>query len=196
MRRPGGFTLVEVLVALALFGLLAGATVGVFAYAVDHRERVAERIGQVAEWQRATALLRQDLAQVAVRRVRDADGRPRADAFTGSPSGEATLRLSFVRRGWENADQQPRPSLQRVEYRLEEGRLERVAFAALDGAEPLAPQVLLRDIRAWRIAYHHEGQWAPAWTGGLQRLPDAIALTLDLEPFGSVRHVVLVGGGP
>ena len=58
------------------------------------------------------------------------------------------------------------------------------------------PQLLLDGVRSARVAYFGHGQWSDGWDGGVGRLPDAVALELELERYGHVRQVfVLPGGG-
>lgn len=189
-----GFTLVEMLVSLLVFSLLATAGVAVMAHTVDNRGAVGERLERLAEIQRANVLLRQDLAQAAVRRVRDGEGRGARSAFQGAPEGRGEPLFEFVRRGWENPDGLPRASLQRVRWRWVDDRLERQAAAALDGAPPGEARVVLTGVRALRVAYHHRGQWSPAWPGGPASVPDAIELRFELEDLGELRQVFLLPG--
>ena len=191
---PRGFTLVEMLVSLLVFSLLATAGVAVMAHTVDNRGGISERLERLGEIQRAHALLRQDLAQAAVRRVRDAGGRPAINAFVGAPEGRGEPLFQFVRRGWENPEAAPRASLQRVHWRFVDDRLERQAAPALDGAAPGDPQVVLRGVRSLRVAYHHRGQWSPAWPGGPASVPQAVELTLELDDLGELRQVFLLPG--
>ena len=188
-----GFTLVEMLVALAIFSLLSAAGVAVLGFAADNRAVVRERMDELAALQTARALIKADLEQAADRRTRTADGAA-GRALTG---GEApgTPLLAFTRRGWDNPDAAPRSSMQYVEYELEGDRLERRARASLDGAPLGEPQVLLRGVRRAEVAFYSRGQWAPAWAGTpTQPLPQAIRLNLELEEFGAITQIVLLPG--
>ncbi len=120
-----GFTLVEMLVALLVFSLLSAAGVAVLGFAADNRAVVRERMDEIAALQSARALIKTDLEQVADRRTR-ADGGAPGRSLTGGESAAAPV-LAFTRRGWDNPDAAPRASLQYVEYRLVEDRLERRA---------------------------------------------------------------------
>jgi general secretion pathway protein J len=195
-RRPqAGFTLIEMLISLALFAMLGAAGVFVLAQSLDAREVVDARMTRLGELQRARALLRADLAQAAVRRTRRDDGVPELNAFNAQPAGSTGPLLSFVRRGWSNPDSAPRASLQRVEYRVTEGRLERRTRPLLDGAPASEPLVLLRDIRNVHTFFYDYAQWSDGWGGGAERLPNAVALEMDLAQFGHIRQVFLVPGG-
>ncbi|MBB4131219.1 type II secretion system minor pseudopilin GspJ [Xanthomonas sp. 3075] len=193
--RTAGFTLIELLVALAVFALVAAASVVVMRQSIDQRDAVRARLQQIREFQLAHGLLRSDLQQAAVRRTRHRDGGAARTAFVASPPGVSGPLFGFVRRGWSNPDQAPRASLQYVEYRVIDGRLERSARPALDGTAAGTPQVLLRGVRSAAVAFHYRAQWSDGWSGGLEALPDAIALELELEQWGRVRQLFLLPEG-
>lgn len=190
-----GFTLVEMLVSLLVFALLCAAGVAVMAHAVDSRGLVAGRMDRLGELQRARALLQQDLAQAAPRRVRDGRGEPARGVFHAAPDGVGDPLLAFVRRGIENPEGLPRGSLEHVTYRLVEDRLERSSRATLDGGAHRPPQVVLRGVRSLRMAYRHDDQWSPAWPGGRAAVPEAVELRLEIDGVGELRQVFLMPGG-
>lgn len=196
--RARGFTLVEVLVALLVFGMIAAAGVSVMAYAVDNQGVVRGRMERLAEFQRARGVLRADLAQVAPRRTRGVGGIAARDAFIGSATRDVGDRplFAFVRRGRANPDGDPRASLQYVEYRYADGRLERATRAALDGAPLQPPQVLLSGIREATVAYRANGAWNDGWPGGADTIPEAVELDLELEGLGRVVQRFLLPGDP
>lgn len=189
-----GFTLIEMLISLALLAMLGAAGVLVLTQSLDAREAVDARMTRLGELQRARALLRADLAQAAVRRTRRDDGTTELNAFNAQPAGSTGPLLSFVRRGWSNPDGAPRASLQQVEYRVTEGRLERRTRPLLDGAPASAPLVLLRDVQNVHTFFYDYAQWSDGWGGGAERLPDAIALEMDVAQFGQIRQVFLLPG--
>ena len=144
---------------------------------------------------RAHALLKADLGQAAVRRTRRSDGMAELSAFTAAPPDDRSRPLfGFVRRGWENTDGAPRASMQYVDYRVADGRLQRSTRAALDGTAAGAPQVLLDGVESVRAFYYARGFWSDGWSGGLDTLPQAVALEMDLRDFGHVRQVFLLPG--
>lgn len=194
MIAARGFTLLEVMASLAIFGLIAAAGVGVMGHAVDSQGILRERMDRLGEFQRARALLRTDLSQAAVRLVRRADGSSTRDAFIGGRPGDVGPLFAFVRRGHENPGAEPRASLQYVEYRIVDGRLERSARPAVDGAAPAPPQVLVAGITGARVAYLEGGRWNDGWPGGATSLPQAVELELELEAIGRVRQRFLLPG--
>ena len=84
MKR-NGFTLVEMLVALGIFALLAAASVGVLRSSVDVQASVDTRLTAIGGIARLNALMSADLGQAVDRPSRSASGqRP---AFLGDSSG-------------------------------------------------------------------------------------------------------------
>ncbi len=193
VRAPvAGFTLVEMLVALLIFALLSAAGVALLAFGIDGRARSAQRLDTLAAVTRSRALLTADLAQAAPRPWRDSAGA-RQPAFA---SGGAVL-IGVVRRGWRNDSGAPRASLQRVAYRLVDGRLERATAPMVDGAAETAPAVLLRGVGALQLRFHSAGQWRDRWQPATaDALPDAVELTLAADGVPALRQVFLVGAGP
>ncbi|MGB3873586.1 MAG: type II secretion system minor pseudopilin GspJ [Stenotrophomonas sp.] len=193
--RARGFTLVEVMIALLVFAMLAAAGVGILAWTAGQHDVVRARLDRLGQLQRAHGLLKADLAQVAPRRVRRADGGAERAVFVASPPGDTRQPLfAFVRRGHENPDAEPRASLQYVEYRVLEDRLERSARPMLDGTAADTPRVLLDGVESVRAHYYERGAWSDGWGGGTETLPRAVMLELRLRDFGQVRNVFLVPG--
>ncbi|MGB3721299.1 MAG: type II secretion system minor pseudopilin GspJ [Pacificimonas sp.] len=188
-----GFTLVETLVALFIFGLLASAGAYTLGVSVESAQAVEEVSDQLQDLQRSRAALRADLAQMTPRRGRGMDGAARS-VLTGGEN--APVLLAFTRFGPDNPDAAARPSLQYVEYRMTDAGLERRAAAQLDGAVPVA-SLLLPGAAAAEIDFHYEGAWsdtplaAPA--GSVAPLPDAIRLNVSHPRFGRVEQLFLVG---
>ena len=190
MSRPRqGFTLVEVLVALAVFALIAAAGALVLARTIDTRFTIHEHSERIAELQRMRALLKADLAQAAPRRTRAPTGRPLPRAIMGQAlPGDPVLVLA--RAGWSNPDGAPRPSLQRVEYRVVDGRLERRASTYLDGARAGPPQVLYRGVSDVAVTFLQDGSEAPAFLSSRDRpLPQAVRIVMTLDGFGRVEQL-------
>jgi general secretion pathway protein J len=168
--------------------------VALLSFSVRAQEAAEARLGDLGDFRRAGALLAADLAQAAPRRVRDSAGAGRP-AFEGG-SGEGTgVALAFVRRGWENVDDAPRASLQRVEYRVDGGKLERLIYPRLDGASSTAATTLVGGVRRIRLRYRdEEGRWRERWDpADPTRLPRAVELVMDSEGSGTTRQLFQAG---
>ena len=197
LPRHAGFTLVEMLVALFVFALLSAAGALVLRTTASSQDVARSRIEELAAFQRLRAILKSDLSQAAPRRTRDAAGRIVRQAFAGDNPGGGQPVLRFVRRGWENPDSEPRASLQQVEYRLSEGRLERASRLALDGGASGPVQIVAEGVRSLEIAFLFQGQWIGTMPAAAANpLPQAVRLDLDLERIGRVRQILAVSGAP
>ena len=185
-----GFTLIEVMVALLIFGLIATAGVALLSFSVRAQAAGGAKLDSIAAVERTTSLLAADLAQAVDRRARDERGT-RLPAFAGDAAG-----LTLVRGGWTNVDAAPRASLQKVQYRLAGDAIERIAWPAVDGAAPQPPVAILSGIRGVSIRYRLAGAWSDHWDGTQGApLPQALELTVDRAQGGPLRAMFLVGSG-
>ena len=176
MKR-NGFTLVEMLVALTIFALLAGAGVGVLRSSVDVQSSVDTRLTAIGSIARLNALLSNDLGQAVDRTSRSPTGdRP---AFVGDGSG-----MAFVSGGRTNLDGAARSELQRLEWRSERGTLRRTGFDAVDGAGEGQSSPLAHDIRGAAFRYRMlDGSWSSSFTSTeSQPLPTAVEVTITPSP--------------
>lgn len=191
-----GFTLIEMMVALFIFALITAAGVAVMSSTLTNQTRVRNHVERYAELQRTRAILKADLSQAAARRTRGEDGQPALTAFAGvSPYVVDGPLLALTRRGYENPDLAPRASMQYVEYRLVEGRLERRARPALDGARLGPAQVLLTGVTSIRSAYLLDGTWRDSWRGDpTGDIPVAVRLDMQLEDLGDIDQLFLTSG--
>jgi general secretion pathway protein J len=195
-RDEDGFTLIELLVSLLIFGMLSAAGVALLSFSVRAQEVSGERLGELSDLRRTSALIAGDLGQAAPRISRDEAGGIRP-AFTGG-SGEADgLAFAFVRRGWENVDAAPRASLQKVEYRLASGRLERLFYPMVDGSAPQQGMTLLEGVARLRLRYRgDDGIWRSRWNPKEPGdLPRAVEIVAQVEGSGTTRQLFLTGRG-
>jgi general secretion pathway protein J len=190
-----GFTLVEMLIALTIFGMITAGSVALLSFSVTSQEMTQRQLDTVASIRRAGALLTADLAQATARPWRDEAGSQQP-AFYGSQGQEARAMM-LVRAGWDNPDQLPRASLQRVEYRLQGDRLLRIGYANVDGGGAAAVTSLIRDVQQLTLRFRdREGTWRTDWQGpDPTDLPVAVELTVASPRFGPVRQLFLVGTG-
>lgn len=190
-----GFTLVEVLVAMAVFAMISAAGVMVLTQVMDARFAIKGHAARLADFQRTTAMLKSDVSQMTARRTRSVSGRPFVAPVMTGQSADQPL-LSFVRAGWSNPEHDARPSLQRVEYRLVEGRLERLTYRHLDGGMPNPPQVLYRGVSDVRVSLLQGQSEGPGYLSSTERpLPDAVRIHMVLDGYGPVEMLIPVTGG-
>lgn len=213
-RRVGpnhraGFTLIEMIVALAVFAVLGVVAYGGLARVLDGGERTQTQANRLGEVQRALWAMKRDLEQVVRRASRDPFGE-RRPALESGFGGEYIVR--FSRGGWTNPAQLPRAEIQRVQYRLtDEGLLMRDAHRFPDPGrvEPFQERILLEEVEDLEIRFLPEPgrqgrdlQWVQDWpplanTGGqqLEQLPVAVELTVTLADWGELRRIIRLPGG-
>lgn len=192
MPARNGFTLVEMLVSLAVFALIAVGALSLLRFSSSAELANRSKTEQVAAARRFLSVWTADLAQAAPRPNRDEAGAPHT-AFE-TPGGATLVRL--VRSGWSNPDGDARPSLQKVEYRYENGALARAAYPFPDGAAPEPAAALLPLAAPPALRFRgRDGVWRDRWQSERETdLPLAVELTLS--PAGApepLRVVALVG---
>jgi len=137
MRAPRGFTLIEVLIAMAITAFIAAAAYAGISNVLIGAEQLRVNGDRSRDIGRALFLLGRDLRQFVDRPVRDEFGNWQP-SLAGGPL--AVFPLSLTRAGWHNSLQLPRSNLQRVHYYLEEGSLWRAYDTRLDRAVDVSVQ--------------------------------------------------------
>lgn len=203
MTRQAGFTLIEMLVALAIFALIAVASSSLLGGAIAGRGALARTDERLAGIEVARAIIKADLAQIALRATRDESGRRRPWRFLGRDPGlaGAAPALAFTRRGWSNPEAgEARSGLLYVEYVFADSELVRLAHHRPDtvAATPVTRRVLLSGVDEPHLRFlGGDGQWLTEWRvpagGGVP--PRAVELRFGLNGQGTIRQVFLAGGG-
>jgi general secretion pathway protein J len=197
VKGDDGFTLIELLVALMIFAMLASAGVLLLGNNVSAQAQIKARLDDMAAVQRAGGALAGDLGQAAARITRTESGTL-APAFWAHHGGEDQPVMQFVRGGWDNLGDLPRPSLQKIEYWVRQGRLERRSYAQLDGAAGDEPAALLENVEAVVLKFRDaQGKWRDDWTPTQpDLLPLAVEMTLSRTGESPVTLRFLVAPGP
>jgi len=194
-QREAGFTLIEMMIALMIFGMVAAAGVALLSFSVRAQAATAARLDDVGAYSRLSSALAADLAQAVERPTRDLRGGL-LPAFQGENGGTTGPFLQLVRGGWTNLDEAARPGDQRVEYRLEKGLLLRTAYPMLDGAVPYPAATMADKVASVSLRYRLAGAWADRWVQRPEApLPQALELVVTRVDGVQVRAVYLVGTG-
>ncbi|WP_375276502.1 type II secretion system minor pseudopilin GspJ [Alteromonas australica] len=202
-----GFTLLEILIAMAIFTLIGLASTGLLTTVIDSNDLSSERFQKLQQLQRAMVILERDIQQ-AVPRAARIEGEQQNVVMAGGESdmGDGDT-LGFVRNGWHNPQYMlPRSTLQSVVYRLQDGKLERLYSNYVDnviGHEPKI-RVLLDNIERFDVEFlsnqenaddsDSESGWSKSYKGSV--LPKAVAIEFDSKDFGTIRReFALTPGG-
>lgn len=177
-QGDAGFTLVEVLVSLALFALIATAGFATLGGILQVRARTESEVERLADLQRTMYLLTQDFGQIAPGPLRIGPGDIGFRRFGVGPVGETSVR-----------------------YALTGGSLTR----ALGEGATARSQPLLAGVTDARLSFYTPALgWSPNWpppSAPAEARPAAVAVEFTLDPAagrpsGSVRRVIELPGSP
>lgn len=197
-RLSRGFTLLELLVALAIFALVGALAYSGLSGVLETRKQTQHKAEQLAALQLVFSLIERDMEQASARSVRDILG-----------DAQPVLRVNhddmieFTRGGWRNPGASARSHLQRVAYQFKDGKLLRMAWPVLDQAQNSAPRetVLLSGVKAFEARFYDQAlavqtTW-PVSTGNApaRPLPRAIEISIEPEGVGRITRLLRVADG-
>ena len=200
-RLPArGFTLIEVLVALAVFGILTILAYATLGQTLANADALNDRMERLKTIQRAVRVIDADLMQAAPRPIRDPLTEGSRPAFLSDAGFDFALELTHL--GWNNPAGLPRSNQQRSAYRVEDGELVRYHWMVLDRTlsnEPLRA-VLLDGVESLTFLFQKpDGEWTPSWparstqlTPNPQSRPRAVEVLLTLTNEGEIRRLLEV----
>lgn len=202
MSRQSGFTLIEVLLAMAITAFIAVIAYTGMSAAITAAERQQLQVQALGDIQMSLSVMERDIRNAVLRGVVDEYG-DRQSAMLGGSQQEYSLQLT--RSGWDNPARQRRSEMQRVRYQLEDDQLWRESWLVLDrldSEEGLQRVMLMDGVLAFDLSFLDPtanaadqsplgGEWIEDWSpeSGDDRLPAAVEITLDIENFGPVRRV-------
>ncbi len=211
--RHQGLTLIELLLALGIFSILALLAYGGINGVLNTRQAVNQESTRLAAVQRSFVRLARDFEQVSPRAIRDGYGDVQPALYTSTEvykykhkdtqedavkEREARVLVEFTVAGRRILPGQQRSSLQRIAYAIDGNKLLRLNWAVLDRAQDSQPyvSVILNDIEKLTFRFlKADGEWRESWTldeAGLQTLPAAIEISFEDKKFGKLRRVFLV----
>ncbi|UTL91494.1 type II secretion system minor pseudopilin GspJ [Pseudomonas fluorescens] len=182
-RIQRGFTLLELLLAIAIFALLAAGTSQLLAALVRADAARQAQADELRSLGRAMSVMQRDALQGYWPTI-------------SKKGGNHGMLLTPQRVGWllgAERDRQslPRSDLRVVEYWLEDGVLWRQRRTLEHGQ--VHPQRLLEGIEdlRWRF-YGAESGWVSRWTAA--QPPQALEITLSTQRFQGIRRVLPLAG--
>lgn len=192
MIGPGmrGFSLIEVVVAVALFSIAMGLAYGGLNAALRGREQLQESGERLAQIQLQVGLLERDVRSAVARSVRDEFGQAQPALVLDAG------RLALTRAGAGQALLRRRADLERVEWRWLDGAMRRIGSGLLD--QPSTPArdaaTELDGVLLMRIeAMDQQGGWHDQWPARGQAptaLPRAVRWRARVDGLGEVERLI------
>ncbi|MGR5235857.1 type II secretion system minor pseudopilin GspJ [Vibrio alfacsensis] len=197
--RQRGFTLIEVLVSIAIFASLSVAAYQVVSQVQRSNVLSQERTQRLNELQRAMVMMDNDFRQMAMRQMRTNGQDPTNQLIFWSDYllDSDAKGVMFSRLGWHNPQQQfPRGEVTKVGYRLKDDVLQRIWWRYPDtpvGQEGLITP-LLTQVEAFDMRFYDGKSWQKTWENN-QALPQAVSVILQLKDYGEITRTYLTPNG-
>lgn len=205
--RSRGFTLIEVILVVLIFSIMAAMAYGGLNSVLKTRVSIEASMTRTADLQKAYMRMRSDFQNYVPRPIRDNFGDVQP-----SIRGAREQVVELTRGGWRNPLFLKRSSMERVSYALDGDKLQRISYRVLDRAQDSEPvrTVLLDKVKELRLRYMDKSrEWVDQWpqqelqqqSGDSQARQDpppplAIELTLVTADLGELRFLFKPGAEP
>jgi len=202
MKSKSGFTLLELLIAMAIFATIAVISYSGLSSMLKTSKAVEIDATRLKGIQTAVLFIQRDLLQTVSRPVREEYGSAVA-AMRSNDQGD--VLLEFTRGGRRNPAGFLRSTLQRVGYGIDdEENLVRFIWPVLDRSQDtkVAKQELLTDVDNLKFRFLNksntwENSWPPitAKKDKIAELPRAVEVTFDLNDWGRIKRLIVLPNG-
>jgi general secretion pathway protein J len=178
IKSNTGFTLIEIMIALIIFAIIASITARSIQNTLITRESLTKNSAQIAKWQLAITLLEKDFNQIVDRPIRTEKMRLKASLFGTSNYVEFTRQGVYAVNNNEHSS-----NLQRAAWLCENGSLIRRHWQVLDpiNSKLYTDQKFLDNLQMCKFAYiTPQHTIASKWnTDTNSHMPLAIQITLN-----------------
>ncbi len=193
-----GFTLIEVLIALIVFVIVASAATWALMLVINTHKRLKKYDGDLQALEFTETLMRRDFTQMIAYPSRDIKGKLLPIFITSFDS------ISFTRGGYVNPMAiENRSTLAHISYRWHHHQLIRTVSSAFPtlSRQPLLKQVLLKDVNSVTINFiTTQTNVAHSWNtiypynsylsfSNQNLLPRGVIVTLKIKKIGMVKFV-------
>lgn len=191
-----GFTLIEILLAIAIFSILSMAAYQILQGVLRSGEISKEHDQRLTELQRSMLLIERDFMQMVARQSRSVGVQ--SENLKVFYMGEKIIDsdsqgIEFNRLGWTNPlNLFPRSNVLRVGYRVKEGELQRLYYLYPDVASGQEPEVqtILQGVESIAFRVWSDG-WLTSWSNSDQ-IPEGIEMTINSKYYGELRRVFIL----
>ena len=201
MKKTQGFTLIEIMIALAVFAILSTITAATLMHAFSTRARVNAQSEQLNTIQVALMLIARDIEQIIQRPV-IGEEMHLIPAFVGEQN-----TIEFTRAGIVNPNGvDERSTLKRIALICKTGKLIRRTWDTLDAPTRsfFHDKVLLSNLKACSFSYLNQSlQILPQWRNDVttehqqeENLPMAIQFNITIEGWGNMNLLFPISGAP
>jgi general secretion pathway protein J len=191
-KKLKGFTLIEVLIALLIFTIVATLLVGGLQAVINADAGTQQHAKRLHQLQITFLKLSHDLSQTIKRPILTEKGQKEA-AFIGNTQRFSCTVITTL----STLDHIPVSALTRISYRIKGQDLRRSKWAALDRiqAAPLYTRILLDDLVSGSFQYLDKEQHLhDTWPlpGRDEVLPRAVKINLTLAHWGEVSQLYVI----
>lgn len=194
--RQRGLTLIELMVALAIFAILGVLSYRALAEVANSRARLEEHFERWRAIGRSMQRIDADLIQVVAPVALGVPAGGSPNGQTAASSAAAPMILGRAASGGGPEFQFLRlddtRGVRRVGYRLVDGRLDWLRWSGRDALGEPSVEPLLTNVRDLRWRFLLNNTRLDAWPPGDNRnpLPDAVILELDLPDVGVITRMI------
>ncbi len=190
-----GFTLIEMVIAVAIFAVIGVLAFGGLNAVVNGQESIKVSAQQLKDLQLTFRYLERDLGHFINRPIRDNFGD-----LQGAIIGDDEKTLSFSHSGWRNPANLVRSKIQRVTYEFSENALTRYTWSHLDGAEPedSFESVILENVESFKLRYlQDDNSWHPTWPpvgsgGRVIEPPKTLEVIIKYENWDEIKRLFVL----
>ncbi len=199
-RGDKGFTLLELLVAVALFVIIAAMAYAGLSALIAQNDALRDRSESLKQVQMAAQIMQWDFTQMVDRPVRDPLGETLGSLVVGGAQGGL---IEFTRAGIALLPTVGNSALARIRYRLEADTLIRERLQKLDSTDRsrVVGSSILQEVSSVTFEFvdllgARHASWPPLNTAGDpgSALPKAIEVVIEHARWGELRRLLLVQG--
>jgi len=194
--KKNGFTLIEILIAIAIFATLSLAAYQILQGVLRSGEISREHDKHLVEIQRGMLLIERDFVQMVARisRTGNVEDENLQVLYAGKKVLDSDSEgIEFNRLGWINPlNLLPRSTILRVGYRVKNNQLQRLYYLHPDtvAGEKPEQQVILNDVDSLSFRFWDD-DWIDTWSAD-KTIPKGIEITINSKHYGELKRVFIL----